>query len=45
MREAEFNKDPYLKNFGITVDTSMTKVGGRVLEPPEMKCRDKHVKA
>ena len=40
MREAEFDKDPHLKEFGIRVSTNMTNLEGRVLDLPNMKCSD-----
>ena len=42
MREANFDKDPHLKEFGVRVSTNMTSLEGRVLDPPNMKCSDEH---
>jgi eukaryotic translation initiation factor 2C len=34
---ANFNADPYVKDFGIAVDTKMVTVTGRVLPPPKLQ--------
>ena len=31
---ASFNDDPYIRDFGISVDTKMVTVTGRILPPP-----------
>lgn len=36
MRKANFNQDSYLQQFGIAVNTQMTDVQGRVLNPPKI---------
>ncbi|XP_067937270.1 protein argonaute-2-like [Watersipora subatra] len=36
VRKANFNRDSYLQQFGITVNTQMTDVQGRVLNPPKI---------
>ena len=41
VREADFHKDPHLREFGISVSTAMTAVEGRVLKAPELECKDK----
>ena len=40
VRGAEFQRDDILKEFGISVNTSMVEVTGRVLNPPELKYKD-----
>ena len=40
VRGAEFQRDDILKEFGISVNTSMVEVTGRVLNPPELKYED-----
>lgn len=35
--KADFNKDPYLQMFGISVSYQMTEVRGRVLPPPRIE--------
>lgn len=34
---ASFNSDPYIQDFGISVDTKMVTVTGRVLPPPKLQ--------
>ena len=34
---ANFNADPYVQDFGISVDTKMVTVTGRVLPPPKLQ--------
>lgn len=36
VRRANFNRDTYLQQFGIAVNTQMTDVQGRVLTPPKI---------
>ena len=36
VRKANFNRDSYLQQFGIAVNTQMTDVQGRVLTPPKI---------
>ncbi|XP_064410608.1 protein argonaute-2 isoform X3 [Latimeria chalumnae] len=36
MRSANFNTDPYVREFGIFVKDDMTEVSGRVLQPPSI---------
>ena len=31
---ANFNEDPYVKDFGISIETKMVSVSGRILPPP-----------
>lgn len=31
---ANFNEDPYVRDFGISIDTKMVNVNGRILPPP-----------
>ena len=31
---ANFNEDPYVRDFGIAIDTKMVNVTGRILPPP-----------
>ena len=47
VRKANFNRDSYLQQFGIAVNTQMTDVQGRVLTPPKILyggwvCSDRH---
>jgi eukaryotic translation initiation factor 2C len=37
VREAKFDKDEYLRDFGIKVNTSMKELTGRVLDPPRLE--------
>ncbi|CAC5380453.1 unnamed protein product [Mytilus coruscus] len=37
VQKADFNKDPYLQTFGISVSYQMTEVRGRVLPPPRIE--------
>ncbi|XP_078481805.1 protein argonaute-2 isoform X1 [Ciona intestinalis] len=37
VRKAQFNNDPYVKEFGIQVIDEMTEVRGRVLPPPKIQ--------
>lgn len=37
MAGANFNADPYVKDFGISVDQKMVMVTGRVLPPPKLQ--------
>lgn len=37
MRKADFNNDPYLQTFGISVNSQMTEVQGRVLPAPKLQ--------
>ena len=34
---AKFNADPYVQDFGISVDQKMVMVTGRVLPPPKLQ--------
>ncbi|KAM9384293.1 protein argonaute-2 isoform 3-T3 [Pholidichthys leucotaenia] len=36
MRSANFNNDPYVREFGVTVRDEMTEVNGRVLQAPSI---------
>jgi eukaryotic translation initiation factor 2C len=31
---ANFNEDPYVKDFGLSIETKMVNVSGRILPPP-----------
>lgn len=35
--KADFNNDPYLQTFGVTVQYEMTDVKGRILTPPKLQ--------
>ncbi|XP_062507547.1 protein argonaute-2-like [Corticium candelabrum] len=35
--DANFNRDPYISQFGITVDIKMCELKGRVLPPPQLQ--------
>ena len=37
MAQANFNSDPYVQDFGISVDQKMVTVTGRVLPPPRLQ--------
>ena len=37
MSKANFNDNPYLKDFGITIDHTMVQVTGRVLPAPRLQ--------
>uniref|UniRef100_A0A6A7FRX8 Protein argonaute-1 n=1 Tax=Hirondellea gigas TaxID=1518452 RepID=A0A6A7FRX8_9CRUS len=37
VRKADFNNDPYMKEFGLTISTAMMEVRGRVLPPPRLQ--------
>ncbi|XP_039253846.2 protein argonaute-2-like [Styela clava] len=37
VKKAQFNRDPYVKEFGIQVIDEMTEVRGRVLPPPKIQ--------
>ena len=37
VRDADFRNDAYLKDLGMTVDTRMVEVTGRVLPAPTLK--------
>lgn len=37
VHRADFNNDPYLREFGLSISNSMTKVPGRVLPPPKLQ--------
>lgn len=36
MRSANFNSDPYVREFGVMVRDDMTEVNGRVLQAPSI---------
>lgn len=36
MRSANFNADPYVREFGVMVRDEMTEVNGRVLQAPSI---------
>lgn len=36
MRSANFNSDPYVREFGVMVRDEMTEVNGRVLQAPSI---------
>lgn len=36
MRSANFNTDPYVREFGVMVRDEMTEVNGRVLQAPSI---------
>lgn len=36
MRSANFNTDPYVREFGVLVRDEMTEVNGRVLQAPSI---------
>ncbi|KAI0990300.1 hypothetical protein GJ496_004363 [Pomphorhynchus laevis] len=40
INQADFSSDPYLKDFGINVKTSMVEIPGRVLDPPQIRYTD-----
>jgi len=37
VRRADFNNDPYVQEFGLTISNSMLEVRGRVLPPPKLQ--------
>ena len=37
VRKANFNSDPYLQTFGISIIPTMVDVHGRVLNPPKIQ--------
>ncbi|KAK4018333.1 protein argonaute-2-like isoform X4 [Daphnia pulex] len=37
IRKADFNNDPYVQEFGLTISNSMMEVRGRVLPPPKLQ--------
>lgn len=37
VRKADFNNDPYMQEFGLTISTAMMEVRGRVLPPPKLQ--------
>lgn len=37
VRKADFNNDPYMREFGLTISTAMMEVRGRVLPPPRLQ--------
>lgn len=37
VRKADFNNDPYMKEFGLEISTAMIEVRGRVLPPPRLQ--------
>ena len=37
MLQADFNNDPFVQDFGISVDENMVTVEGRVLPPPKLQ--------
>ena len=37
MHKANFNADPFLKTFGISVSNTMTEVQGRILPAPKLQ--------
>ena len=37
VRKADFNSDPYLQTFGITVKNQMSELRGRVLPAPKLQ--------
>ena len=36
MKKMQLNKDPFVSQFGFTVDQSMVQVKGKVLPPPKL---------
>ena len=40
VEQAEYNKDPFLKEFGINVSTRMMEFEGRILPPPLLQFKD-----
>lgn len=36
MRSANFNNDPYVREFGVMIRDEMTEVNGRVLQAPSI---------
>ena len=42
LRDAEFNEDPFLKDFGIKVYDEMAPIEGRVLDPPKLQYQGKN---
>ncbi|XP_033727117.1 protein argonaute-2-like isoform X10 [Pecten maximus] len=45
VQKADFNQDPYLQTFGISVNYQMTEVRGRVLPPPRIEYGGRQTKA
>ncbi|XP_033727109.1 protein argonaute-2-like isoform X3 [Pecten maximus] len=45
VRKANFNADPYLQMFGISIQTQMAEVQGRVLMPPKIQYGGRQTKA
>lgn len=37
VHKADFNNDPYVQEFGLTISNSMMEVRGRVLAPPKLQ--------
>ncbi|XP_078662873.1 protein argonaute-2-like isoform X3 [Branchiostoma floridae x Branchiostoma belcheri] len=37
MQKANFNSDPYVRDFGINISTDMAEIEGRVLDPPMLQ--------
>ena len=37
IRKADFNNDPYVKEFGLNISTNLMEVRGRVLPPPKIQ--------
>jgi hypothetical protein len=37
VRRADFNNDPYVQEFGLTISNNMMEVRGRVLPPPKLQ--------
>lgn len=37
MRRADFNNDPYVREFGLSISNTMMEVRGRILPPPKLQ--------
>jgi len=37
IERASFNEDPFVREFGISVDSKMVMITGRVLPPPKLQ--------
>ena len=37
IRKADFNNDPYVKEFGLNISHNLMEVRGRVLPPPKIQ--------
>ena len=44
VHQAGFDKDPVLREYGLTVHQEMEKVMGRVLSPPAIQYREQNVR-